>query len=51
MEAMITVDAYPSRPFMGRVLKIEPQATVQQNVTMFPALVRIANPNHLLMRE
>jgi HlyD family secretion protein len=49
MEAMITVDAYPNRPFVGRVLKIEPQATVQQNVTMFPALVRIANPNHLLM--
>ena len=49
MEAMITVDAYPNRPFLGRVLKIEPQATVQQNVTMFPALVRIANPNHLLM--
>jgi HlyD family secretion protein len=49
MEAAITVDAYPNRPFMGRVLKIEPQATVQQNVTMFPALVRIANPNHLLM--
>jgi HlyD family secretion protein len=49
MEAMITVDAYPSRPFTGSVLKIEPQATVQQNVTMFPALVRIYNPNHLLM--
>lgn len=49
MEAVITVDAYPNRPFAGVVLKIEPQATVQQNVTMFPALVRIANPNHLLM--
>jgi HlyD family secretion protein len=46
--ASITVDAYPNRPFEGAVLKIEPQATVQQNVTMFPVLVRIANPNHLL---
>ncbi len=46
--ATITVDAYPNRPFEGTVLKIEPQATVQQNVTMFPVLVRIANPNHLL---
>jgi len=46
--ATITVDAYPNRPFGGAVLKIEPQATVQQNVTMFPVLVRIANPNHLL---
>jgi HlyD family secretion protein len=44
----ITVDAYPNRPFEGSVLKIEPQATVQQNVTMFNVLVRIANPGHLL---
>ena len=44
----ITVDAYPNRPFEGNVLKVEPQATVQQNVTMFNVLVRIPNPNHLL---
>jgi len=44
----ITVDAYPNRPFEGSVLKIEPQATVQQNVTMFNVLIRIANPGHLL---
>jgi len=48
LPATITVDAYPNRPFEGSVLKIEPQATVQQNVTMFPVLVRIANPGHLL---
>jgi HlyD family secretion protein len=48
MSVTITVDAYPNRPFEGSVLKIEPQATVQQNVTMFPVLVRIPNPNHLL---
>src|SRR6266545_4058658 len=44
----ITVDAYPNRPFEGTVLKVEPQATVQQNVTMFNVLVRIPKPNHLL---
>jgi HlyD family secretion protein len=44
----ITVDAYPNRPFDGTVLKVEPQATVQQNVTMFNVLVRIPNPGHLL---
>ncbi|MGH7538650.1 MAG: efflux RND transporter periplasmic adaptor subunit, partial [Gemmatimonadales bacterium] len=44
----ITVDAFPSRPFEGAVLKIEPQAQVNQNVTMFPVLVNIANPEHLL---
>src|SRR5258706_15748922 len=35
----ITVDAYPNRPFEGTVLKVEPQATVQQNVTMFNGLI------------
>ena len=44
----ITVDAYPNRPFDGSVLKIEPQAQVTQNVTQFPVLVNIGNPNHLL---
>lgn len=46
--ATITVDAYPQRPFNGVVLKIEPQATVNQNVTMFPVLVRIGNGDGLL---
>jgi len=44
----ITVDAYPTRQFDGQVLKIEPQAQVNQNVTMFPVLVNILNPGHLL---
>lgn len=48
METTITVDAYPNRPFQGTVLKIEPQALVQQNVTMFPVRVRIRNENGLL---
>jgi HlyD family secretion protein len=48
MPVTITVDAFPNRAFTGDVLKIEPQATVQQNVTMFPVLVRIPNPGKLL---
>src|SRR2546422_6182227 len=44
----ITVDAYPNRRFDGRVLKIEPQAQVNQNVTMFPVDGNILNPDHLL---
>jgi len=47
-EANLRVDAYPSRTFHGRVRKIEPQAIVQQNVTMFPVLIGIENPGHLL---
>jgi HlyD family secretion protein len=46
--ARITVDAYPNRPFQGTVLKIEPQSTTNQNVTMFPVLIRIANEDELL---
>jgi HlyD family secretion protein len=44
----ITVDAFPNRTFDGTVLKIEPQAQVSQNVTMFPVEVNILNPQHLL---
>lgn len=44
----VTVEAYPGRTFRGDVLKIEPQAVVEQNVTMFPVLVRIDNPDGLL---
>lgn len=48
LRATVTVDAYPNRPFDGVVVKIEPQATTQQNVTMFPVLVRIQNHEGLL---
>jgi HlyD family secretion protein len=48
LRATVTVDAYPNQPFEGEVLKIEPQAETQQNVTMFPVLVRIDNRNGLL---
>ncbi len=46
--ATVTVDAFPNRPFEGSVLKIEPQAQTEQNVTMFPVLVRIDNRAGLL---
>jgi HlyD family secretion protein len=46
--ATVTVDAYPNRPFSGTVRKIEPQALTEQNVTMFPVLVRIDNKEGLL---
>ena len=49
LPATVTVDAFPDRPFMGTVEKIEPQATVQQAVTMFPVLVSIDNLAGLLM--
>ena len=48
LRATVTVDAYPNQPFEGEVLKIEPQAQTEQNVTMFPVLVRIDNRAGLL---
>jgi len=48
LPAEINVEAYRDRTFRGRVLKIEPQATVQQNVTMFPVIIRIDNRERLL---
>ena len=48
LPADITVEAYPNRTFRGSVLKIEPQAVVEQNVTMFAVLTRISNEEDLL---
>jgi len=49
MQAEVTVAAYPNQPFAGEVVKIEPQAVVEQNVTMFAVLISISNPEGLLM--
>ena len=48
-EATVIVDAFPDRVFRGTVEKIEPQAVVQQNVTMFPVLVSLENRDGSLM--
>jgi len=49
LAANVTVDAFPNRTFAGTVEKIEPQAVVQQSVTMFPVLISLANENGLLL--
>jgi len=48
MVATVSVEAFPDRTFQGRVEKIEPQAVVQQNVTMFPVIVLLDNRAGLL---
>jgi len=48
MATRVTVAAYPNQPFEGEVLKIEPQAIVEQNVTMFAVLIRLDNRGDLL---
>ncbi len=49
MPASIKVEAYPDREFEGEVLQIEPQAVVEQNVTLFAVLARIQNDDGLLL--
>lgn len=49
MPASVSVASYPNQPFPGEVLKVEPQAVVEQNVTMFAVLVSIQNPDGLLL--
>jgi HlyD family secretion protein len=48
MPATVTVEAYPDQTFRGQIEKIEPQAVVQSNVTMFPVIVTLDNSSGLL---
>jgi HlyD family secretion protein len=48
LTASVQVEAFPGQIFRGIVEKIEPQATVQQNVTMFPVIVLLDNRQGLL---
>ncbi|HET9948698.1 MAG TPA: efflux RND transporter periplasmic adaptor subunit [Longimicrobiales bacterium] len=48
MEAAVTVEAFPDRTFRGIIEIIEPQAVVEQNVTMFPVIVALDNSSRLL---
>jgi len=48
MAATVSVEAFPDRTFQGEIEKIEPQAVVEQNVTMFPVIVLLNNRAGLL---
>ena len=43
LSAVVTVDAFPNRRFVGLVSQVEPEAVVQSSVTMFPVLVSLNN--------
>ncbi len=49
MAVNVKVAAFPNQPFNGEVLKIEPQAITDQNVTMFPVIIRLQNQGGLLL--
>jgi HlyD family secretion protein len=46
--ARVQVAAFPGREFEGAIEKIEPQAVVDQNVTMFAVLIDVGNEDGLL---
>ncbi len=46
--ARVSVETYQGRDFVGEVSKIEPQAVVEQNVTLFPVLIHLDNSEGLL---
>jgi HlyD family secretion protein len=48
MPTTVRVEAYPNQAFQGTVEKIEPQAVVEQNVTLFPVIVTLDNRSGLL---
>jgi HlyD family secretion protein len=49
MTAVVTVDAFPNRRFVGIVEQVQPEAVVQSSVTMFPVLVSLDNSDGSLM--
>jgi HlyD family secretion protein len=48
LSASVSVEAFSDRSFTGVIEKIEPQAVVEQNVTMFPVIVSLDNTSGLL---
>ena len=48
MPVTLTVAAFPNRRFDGRVLRVGAEAVLQQNVTMFPVIIRIRNQGGVL---
>jgi len=48
-KATIVAESYPDREFSGEVLRIHPQAKVEQNVTTFDVTIEVDNSERLLM--
>jgi HlyD family secretion protein len=41
--AMVVADAYPDLKFHGKIVRIDPEATVEQNVTLFDVIIEVEN--------
>jgi len=44
-KAAFTVDAFPERPFEGKISQIRLSPQIVQNVVTYPVLIDVANPN------
>jgi HlyD family secretion protein len=47
-DAVVTADAFPRRRFHGQIIRIAPEAKVEQNVTLFDVVIEVANEQGLL---
>lgn len=46
--AAVIAEAYPELTFQGRVIRIAPEAKVEQNVTLFDVIIEVANTDNKL---
>ncbi len=46
--ARVTAEAYPNLKFEGKVVRIAPEAKIEQNVTLFDVIVKVENTDHRL---
>ncbi|MFC1683775.1 efflux RND transporter periplasmic adaptor subunit [Candidatus Zixiibacteriota bacterium] len=42
--ALVMADAYPGFLFQGKIMRIAPEAKIEQNVTLFDVVVEVENP-------
>lgn len=43
LDAVVVAEAYPQQKFNGKIIRIAPEAKVEQNVTLFDVVVKVAN--------
>jgi HlyD family secretion protein len=46
--AQVIADAYPQKVFRGKIIRIAPEAKVEQNVTLFDVIIQVENQEGLL---
>ncbi len=46
--ALVVAEAYPERRFRGKIVRISPEARIEQNVTLFDVIIEVENTRGLL---